>query len=740
MVPGAADSLEGALAAHQRGELEQAARVYRRLLAEDPMHADAMHLLGVMAIQQGNPSLGVELIGRAVAINPGVAAFHANLAEAHRVLGQLDRAADCCRAALRLQPGWSEAANTLGLILLAQGSPAEAAAQFETALRLRPDSALACNNLGEALRQQGAPAQAAAWFRRALQLDPALAEAHSNLGQLLLREQDPEAALFHSREAVRLRPGSAEALNNLGNALRARGRPVEARACYAEALRLRPDLALTYSNMGQALQQEGKPAEAVGWYEQALRLAPDVARPRFHLGTAFEETEDLVRAGEQYEAAVRLDPQDAEAHNALGWVRHDAGRTNEALHHYREALRLEPGLPAALCNLGLLRLEEGDFAAAEEAYRAALRQRPRHAGVYARLADMLGERLPAADEAAMRQLLADPQVGPAGRRHLHFGLAHVCDARRNYAEAAEHLRQANAFALAERRRRGRGYDPAAHAAFVAGLQAAFNPGFFERVRGLGLDSTRPVFVFGLPRSGTTLTEQILAAHPQAFGIGEQRFGPQDFGALAGPPATDADRFTALGGLDRTAVERIGRRHLDRLDGLNVTARRVVDKTTDNYLFLGLLAALFPRARFIHCRRDLRDVAVSCWMAGFRDLPWTNDLGHIATRFQEYHGLMGHWRRVLPVPLLEVDYEETVSDPEGVARRLVSFCGLDWDPACLAFHQNKRPVRSASFVQVRQPVYRHAVARWNNYQFALGELFARLPCPGGAPAPAAPDAV
>ncbi len=149
---------------------------------------------------------------------------------------------------------------------------------------------------------------------------------------------------------------------------------------------------------------------------------------------------------------------------------------------------------------------------------------------------------------------------------------------------------------------------------------------------------------------------------------------------------------------------------------------------DNYLYLGLLAALFPRATFIHCRRDLRDVALSCWMTGFRNVPWTNDLDHIALRFQEYHHLMEHWRGVLPVPLLEVDYEEMVSDLEGVARRLVDWCGLEWDPACLAFHQGRRRVRTASLLQVRQPVYRHAVGRWKNYASALGDWFARLPIP------------
>jgi hypothetical protein len=146
---------------------------------------------------------------------------------------------------------------------------------------------------------------------------------------------------------------------------------------------------------------------------------------------------------------------------------------------------------------------------------------------------------------------------------------------------------------------------------------------------------------------------------------------------------------------------------------------------DNYMYVGMLSILFPKAKFIHCRRDLRDIAVSCWMTNFRQIRWANDLDHIASRFHEYQRLMEHWRTTLPVPLLHIDYEETVADFEAVARRLISWCGLEWEPACLEFHQTKRPVRTASVTQVRQPIYTRSVARWKHYEPALDCLFAQL---------------
>jgi hypothetical protein len=187
----------------------------------------------------------------------------------------------------------------------------------------------------------------------------------------------------------------------------------------------------------------------------------------------------------------------------------------------------------------------------------------------------------------------------------------------------------------------------------------------------------------------------------------------------------ADFVEGLGRLDRQTAARLASRHLDRLRECHGTALRIVDKMPENYLFLGLLASLFPRAKLIHCRRDLRDVAVSCWMTHFKDIRWANDQEHLASRFHEYQRIMEHWQSVLPVPLLELDYEETVADLEGVARKLVAWCDLAWEPGCLEFHQAVRPVRTASAVQVRQPVFSTSVGRWKHYEQVLGSLFARL---------------
>jgi hypothetical protein len=355
-----------------------------------------------------------------------------------------------------------------------------------------------------------------------------------------------------------------------------------------------------------------------------------------------------------------------------------------------------------------------------------LRHDPQCAGALGQLATTLRGRLPEADRVAMEQLVGNTEL-PAGKRlALHFGLAQVCDAQGAFAQAGEHLRQANALRLAEWQKRGQGYDPVEHRKFIDNLIATFTPAYFESVRGFGLDTERPVFIVGLPRSGTTLIEQILASHSQVFGAGELRYVRDTFEAL--PRAVNREEATpmeCLPDLDRGTAVRLAQEHLARLSRLNGSALRVADKMPDNYLHLGLIATLFPRAKMIHCRRDLRDVAVSCWITNFRHIRWAFDPDQIASRFREYRRIMDAWRVVLPVPFLEVDYEETVADLEGVARRLVAWCGLEWEPACLAFHETRRPVRTASVAQVRQPIYQRSVGRWKNYEKVLGELFTKL---------------
>jgi len=263
-----------------------------------------------------------------------------------------------------------------------------------------------------------------------------------------------------------------------------------------------------------------------------------------------------------------------------------------------------------------------------------------------------------------------------------------------------------------------GWDADAADRQMAATAQIFTPALLAGSRG-GIPSDLPVFVLGMPRSGTTLIEQILASHPSVHGAGELATLGRLANGIGFPgavPRLSAEDFTAL-----------GRRYLDRVEPLAAGKSRVVDKMPGNFLFAGLIRLILPNARIIHCRRDPVDTCLSCYMKLFSgEQGFTYDLTELGRFHQGYQRLMAHWRDVLPPEnFIEVDYESVVEDLEGQARRLIAFCGLDWNPSCLDFHQNTRAVRTASVTQVRQPIYKSSVGRWRRYQDHLGPLLAAL---------------
>ena len=727
------ESLEVANELYKAGKLDGAAELYVKILLEEPANAAALHSLGMIHSQWDEHARATELIALAIAERPNAPFFHVNLGEVYRNLGDYRRAIGSCRIALKLNPDFPEGLNTLGLSLQGAGRLEEAIEQFRRALALRPGMAPAHNNLGLALQEAGRPEEAIEHFRRAVELGPELVRPRSNLGAALLDRGRAEEALVHFREAARLQPDQAPRYQNIGNALRILGRHVEARAAYFEALRLNSDLPLPHLHVGMTLRADGQFENALPWHRAAVELAPDNASFWAELAELHGEREAHDEAIPCWERALALAPGDrASSHIGLGSALQEEGRLDEARAQYRAAAVLKPDLANAHLSLGSIHEELGEMAEAEAAFREARRLQPGFAIPHARLGTLLRGKLPDADLEALESRLADPGLAEAPRARLLFSLAHVLDARGDYGRAAECLRRANALNLATETG-SRTYVPADHDRFIEGLIGSFGGEFFDRAAGGGLQTTRPIFIVGLPRSGTTLIEQVLASHPRIYGAGELRLARRTFEAI--PPALGrpGPPIECIADLGPEATRRLAEQHLGWLEGYDGgRCDRIVDKMPDNYLHLGLLASLFPDAVFIHARRDLRDVAVSCWMTDFRSIRWANDPAHIASRFRAYRRLWDHWRDALPVPVHAVDYEESVDDLEGMARRLLDACGLEWDPACLEFHRTRRSVRTASVTQVRQPIYKRSVARWRNYEESLGDLFAALPIEDAMP--------
>jgi tetratricopeptide (TPR) repeat protein len=529
-----------------------------------------------------------------------------------------------------------------------------------------------------------------AFYRRAVETDPTNADHHTTLGVFLSCAGRLNEAVACYHRALRLRPSCAVAYNNLGYAYFLMGRYEEARACSERALLLRPDFVESKNHLGLALLELGQPEQAATHFREALRLRPHFVEARHNLGSALEQLGQQAEAMACYGETLRLRPDFAEGHITVGDAFKKQGRFREAMASYEEALRLNPA-----CALGYWNLAQ--FAA-----QGLCRFSDEHIR-------------------NMQSLLESGRLSSLDRSILHLTLGNLLDQQGAWDNAFSHYRHGNALRKEWLQHTGRAYDPAAHRTSIDRLIAAFDEPLFRQGRKVGNESELPVFVVGMPRSGTTLVEQILSSHSQVVGAGELQDLEQLLTTLAqrgdrpgGYPA--CLRFASDAELHQLADQYVGR--LARLGGAAV---RVIDKMPANFLLLGAIARVFPRARVIHCCRDPLDVCLSCYFQNFKDVSYAwslEDLGHF---YREYERLMAHWQRVLPLRVFDVRYEDLVVRQEAVSRDLVAFCGLEWEDRCLAFHKNPRPVGTLSAVQVRRPLFATSIGRWKKYAAHLQPL-------------------
>jgi tetratricopeptide (TPR) repeat protein len=569
------------------------------------------------------------------------------------------------------------------LSLHQQGRLKEAESAYQTLLDRDRDHFDVLHGLGILRCQQSRYEEARSLLLYALQQKPNSAEAHYNLATALEALKRLDEAALHYREALALRPDFYPAHNNLANVLKALDRRDEAISHYRQALAIRPDFAIAHNNLANTLQALGRRDEAETHYRRAIAFSPNYA----------------------------------DAHHNLGSLLRLVGRGAESVACYERALVLEPGYIEAQNDLGNALKELGRFDEAVIALRKTLALDPRRPGAYLDLTEVGRIRTDDPLVAAMEALLNDQETaGGSAVVPLHFALAKVYGDAGRHDEAFRHLLLGNA-----QRRRELVYDETAELAQFARIKQVVTAELLQQKAGSGDPSAAPLFIIGMPRSGTTLVEQILASHPEVHGAGEL----EELSLLAralpypvGLPAADAAALRALGA-----------DYVRRVQGRAGAARWVTDKMPANFYHVGLIRLALPNARIIHARRNAVDTCLSCFSRFFNGSAqsFSYELGELGRYWCQYDALMAHWRQILPAgAMLEVQYEDLVADLETQARRILAYCGIAWNDACLAFHETKRPVRTASATQVRQPLYKSAVGRWRVYERHLAPLLKELP--------------
>ncbi len=607
----------------------------------------------------------------------------------HHRAGRLDKAEDLYRRALRRYPDHPDILHLLGVLALDHGKPERAIQLIGKALQALPSFADAHCNLGNALRAAARPVEAAASYSRAIALRPDSAAAHSNLGRLLGEQGDHAGALERCDQALRLDPALAGAQINRGHALRALGRIAEAEGAFREALLLQPGNVDTLHALGVVLAESDRLEEARSCQDKVLARHPDHPQALLALGFLLRRAGDLPAAVAACRRAVQVAPAFTEGWIGLGNALRSIGRFEEAVASFRRALTINPDAAEAHRGLALT----GVAAAPAEAARLAAILR----GTDARTADRIS----------------------AG-----FALGRALDDQDRHDEAFTCYADANALFRESEAEAGRRFDADLLRQHIDRIIRTCTADAIRGQPDVAMPSELPVFIVGMPRSGTSLIEQIVASHSQVFGAGELA----EVGRIATRLRDGADVEFPL----RCPAEarHLAETHLDRLRTLGGGRLRVVDKMPDNIFELALIAVLFPGARIILSKRDPRDTCLSCFFQRFSGSSqlFSYDLLACGRRYLEQQRLVTHWQQVLPLRMIEVEYETLVADLETESRRLIEFLDLPWEAACLDFHRTDRAVLTASSWQVRQPLYTRSVGRWRVYQAHLGPLLRLLDAP------------
>jgi Tfp pilus assembly protein PilF len=529
------------------------------------------------------------------------------------------------------------------------------------------------------LAGRGRAAEADALCRPVLAAMPRLAAAHFVAGEIAEARKKPEVAIECYSKATRLDPDYFPGWLNLGVCLRDQGDYKGAVAAYAEAIRIDPRSAQAYSNLASVLVSANEFGKAIEYFERALKLRPGSVEIREGLARLYLRMDKVPQALDLVLAALELDESDAGIWEVYG-----------------TCLQVE-----------------GQFGEAEEKFQRALQLDPQCVGAHAGLATM--KRPPDVEAEGLKSieslLASDP--APTGAAGLNFAAARLYERRGDYDAAFNHFLKGNTL-----RAEAAPFSEEGMREQFEVLIATFTRELFERSAYQPSSSPVPIFIVGMPRSGTTLTEQIVASHPDVAAAGELK----TFGDLLRPKAridTKNARFVLPTDAEAT---RIIDGYLAVLTEGRSGALRVTDKMPFNFLNLGMIQILFPEARIIHCRRNPMDTCLSCFCQNFVDkLEYTMRLDTLGYFYRLYDTLMQHWRAVLPNPILDVDYERLTAEPDEAIREIVDFCGLPWNDSCLTPHEFRRLVRTASVWQVRQPIYRTSVAKWKRYETHLGPL-------------------
>lgn len=627
--------------------------------------------------------------GESTLLHNAEAAFR----QAHQAhaAGHLGLAAEGYNHALAINPKHAAATHYLGMLALAAGDMGRAQALIEQSIRLKPNDADFWANQALVHEMQRDWPRARAAYEKSLIFAPGHAQRELRLASALRQLGETGLAIKHYRLALKAAPALWPAWLDLGSALLKLTPPdlAKTEACFKKVTRLAPERAEGHNGLGVTLIALDRYKEAREALERAVSLDPTMAAAWYNLARVCLMRDDIDRAIEAYEKAVALAPDYEDFYKQTAKAMQMKGRFDVAEKFYAKALELNPDSTHALAQL----IEYRKFEDRDDPLLTKART----------LTDSAG----AKDPHVVGLCFA---LGKIFDRMNEFNLAF------HYYSRGNALRKAQCEASPESQSR---FSGSRFSGLVDDMIEKYSAENLALYKTRGHPSDRPILIVGMPRSGTTLTEQIIAAHPRVAGGGERHYwGETGEKAREGEIALDRGGITSIAQACLADLATVLRAQ---------GADRVTDKMPHNFLSLGLIHAAFPNARILHVRRNPVDTCLSIYFQNFNcGHSYSFDMEQLVAHYRQYQRLMSHWRRVLPPDrLFEFDYEALIADQEEMSRKLIDFCGLEWDDACLRYYQDGRAVKTPSLHQVRQKIYSSSVERWRNYEPHIAPLMQLL---------------
>lgn len=679
---------------NESGNLQQAEMILRQILQAQPHNANAHHLLGLVAYNAGKADIAVKCIAEAIKFAPSNALFYANICEMLRQLKRLDESISTGEQGIKLSSAAPANFSNLGIAYYDTNQFDKAERCHEKALALNPNFASSLNNMGSIRRKAKKYEEAEIYYRKAIAAVPNNLEPKNNLGATLVQLNKPHEALEILEQVLARNPRYVEAQCNKGCALNALGREIEALSAFYKTLEYDPRYAQAYAGIS-----------------------------RVELDLSHDE-----KAAEMALKAIECDPKMAEAYSALGMAQLSQGHPEKARASLEKALDLDATLSSARLGLGNILLEEGHIKEAEEIFQSVIDEDG--ADDMSALFNLAQARKNKTDDDLVKRLEAKAQeietLTGSKPMFLHFALGKV------YDDIGAHEKSFTHYLEGCRLKRSKiTYDANAKDAQVERIKTTFTKDYIQSMKGAGCASKTPIFVLGMPRSGTTLTEQIIASHPDVFGAGEL-YDMLDIANWEGKngPVVFPENISAM---SKAQIKAMGEAYVAGLKDRAPKSKRITDKMPANFFQIGLIHTILPNAKIVHVNRHPLDTCISCFTRLFaHNQDNSYDLYELGRFYRGYHTIMNHWRSVLPKnSFYDIQYEDLVDDTENQAKALIKYCDLEWNESCLAFHENKRNIRTASVTQVRQPIYKSSVARWKKYEKFLSPLIEGL---GDTPIP------